>query len=131
MHQLKLFESHQQQKKSILPKKRQDKIKNLKNNNDLNELKTIHHTHFQFRDTVENAEKYIQQLSRFSLDKLSRNLDIIREQMQYAFENKNYASYELLYEWEKQAIIARLVKFDKAEKNNSKKIISKILSKKK
>jgi len=29
------------------------------------------------------------------------------------FKEMNFSAYELLYEWEKQNIIARLIKFDK------------------
>ncbi len=115
MRQLQLFELPQQPQEKFLPKKIKVGVKKIKKNNDLDELKKTHHTHPQYKDTVENSDKYIKALSQLSFDRLGKNLDVIREQMMYAFKNKKYASYELLYEWEKQNIAARLLKFDMEE----------------
>lgn len=117
--QLPLFELPQQQKKSVAPKKRERTTKNSKSKNE-DELKKTHHTHPQYKNTVANADKYIQQLLQLSLDKLVRNLDIIREQMQIAFKKKKYASYELLYEWEQQALAACVQKIDMEGNYNKK-----------
>ena len=58
-------------------------------------------------------------LSQFPFDKLGKKLDIIREQMEYAFKENKYATYELLCEWEKQAIVARLIKFEEKIKRGN------------
>lgn len=117
--QLPLFEVVKQQKK-IAATKKKSKIKNSKNSIDLDELKKTHHTHLQYKSTVANADKNIQQLLQLSLEKLGRNLDVIREQMEMAFKKKKYASYELLYEWEQQVSTARLLKLDSEEKCSKK-----------
>ena len=127
MRQLQLFELHQLPKEKVPPKKTQTGAKKSKKIDDLDELKKTHHTHPEYKDTVHNSDKYIKTLSQLSFDRLGKNLDIIREQMEYAFKDKKYASYELLYEKEKQTMISRLLKFDMEEKQNRKKLKRKIM----
>ncbi|HOT88817.1 MAG TPA: hypothetical protein PLC59_03450 [Bacteroidales bacterium] len=107
MCQLQLFEIPEKKKKI-----QSGHIKRKKNK-ETDELKKVHHTHHQYGVTIKNSKKYIKELSQLPFDKLGKNLDIIREQMLYAFKEMNFSAYELLYEWEKQNIIARLIKFDK------------------
>lgn len=67
-------------------------------------------TKVKLEEAVSNAEKFIQQMEKMDDRKLSKHLDLFRIQMQKAFENKNKEAYSLLYEYEKQVIIARVNK---------------------
>lgn len=77
------------------------------------ELKRAHTTHHQYKNTVEHQSEYIKELEQLSFAMLGKRLDIIRQQMQWAFEQEQYDTYELLQLWEEQTIIARLHRFDK------------------
>ena len=85
------------------------------------EYRKVHH-HREYHKTVAESEKNIQQISKHSNEKLGRRLDIIREQIELAFKQKNYPAFELLLEWERQTIESRLIKFD-SEMEKSKKSI--------
>ena len=61
-------------------------------------------------EAIANAEKFIEQMQKMDDKKLSKHLDLIREQMQMAFKQKNETAYKLLYEYEMQVIQARLKK---------------------
>jgi len=61
---------------------------------------------------LKNNESYIEQMKAMDDKKLSKHIDLFREQMEKAYNQGNVDAYELLYEYEKQTIIAR------ANKNN-------------
>lgn len=110
--QLSIFEIPPPIKKVNLAKSR--KLVFVVDNVD-DELKKTHHNHVQYASTIKNVAKYIQILSKFSFEKLEKNMNLIQAQMELAFSQKNYAVFELLQEWENQHIHARLMKFDEEE----------------
>jgi hypothetical protein len=57
-----------------------------------------------------NAEKYILYLKQLDDKKLSRRIDLYREQIDLACKQKNWMAYELLVEYEWQTIVARVAK---------------------
>ena len=59
-----------------------------------------------------NREKYIAEMVKMSDKKLSKNLDIVRQQMEIAYRNRNEIGLENLYEMEDQIVHARRIKFD-------------------
>ena len=67
-------------------------------------------TQHKLKDALLNAEKYIEQLKQMDDKKLSKHLDLFRQQMEMAYQQNNKEAYELLYEYEKQVIEARLSK---------------------
>ena len=64
----------------------------------------------QLDDTIKNADKYIAQMIKMDDKKLSKHLDLFRQQMQMAYDQGNHAAYELLQEYERQVIISRVRK---------------------
>jgi len=69
-------------------------------------------TKIKREDVLKNNESYIEQMKSMDDKKLSKHIDLFREQMEKAYNQGNVDAYELLYEYEKQTIIAR------ANKNN-------------
>ncbi len=69
-------------------------------------------TALKLKDTLANMETYIKQLEAMPDQKLSKHLDLFRQQMQMAYRQKNHTAFELLIEYEKQVFMARLRKFD-------------------
>jgi hypothetical protein len=57
-----------------------------------------------------NAESYIEQMIAMDDKKLSKHIDLFHEQMELAYKQGNKDAYELLYEYEKQTIAARVSK---------------------
>ena len=64
-------------------------------------------TKIKLEDALENAENYIEQMKSMDDKKLSKHLDLFRQQMEKTYEQKNETAFELLSEYEKQVIIAR------------------------
>ena len=64
-------------------------------------------TKIKHQDALENAENYIEQMKSMDDKKLSKHLDLFRQQMEKAYEQKNETAFELLSEYEKQVINAR------------------------
>ena len=64
-------------------------------------------TKIKLEDALENAENYIEQMKSMNDKKLSKHLDLFRQQMEKTCEQKNETAFELLSEYEKQVIIAR------------------------
>ena len=67
-------------------------------------------TKIKLDDAILNAERYIEQLKAMDDKKLSKHLDLFRQQMQKAYEQGNHAAFDLLQEYERQVIISRLQK---------------------
>ncbi|MDZ4712636.1 MAG: hypothetical protein SGI89_09970 [bacterium] len=63
----------------------------------------------KYREAVENAEEYITIMSSWDNKKLEKHLSIFQKQMQMAFQNQNHQAFELLQEYERQVILARLI----------------------
>lgn len=59
-----------------------------------------------------NREKYIAEMVEMPDKKLSRNLDLVRIQMEQAYKSRNDLALETLYEAESQIVEARRTKFD-------------------
>lgn len=55
-------------------------------------------------DALLNAESYIEQMKTMDDKKLSKHIDLFREQMERAYKQGNKEAYKLLYEYEKQTI---------------------------
>jgi len=64
----------------------------------------------QLEDAIQNADKYIKQMVKMDDKKLSKHLDLFRQQMQMAYDQGNHKAFELLQEYERQVIISRLIK---------------------
>ena len=67
-------------------------------------------TQLKLEDALLNAESYIEQMKTMDDKKLYKHLDMFREQMEQAHKQGNKEAYELLCEYERQTIIARLSK---------------------
>ncbi len=65
-------------------------------------------TQQKLREAKSNAEEFIAQMKSMDDKKLSKHLDIFRQQMEKAYKDKNFAAYELLLEYERQTIEARV-----------------------
>lgn len=65
-------------------------------------------TKIKFDEAVSNAEKFIQQMEQMDDKKLSKHIDLFRQQMQKAYQQKNDEAYKLLYEYEQQTLLARI-----------------------
>jgi hypothetical protein len=65
-------------------------------------------TKIKLNDAIQNAERYIEQMKAMDDKKLSKHLDLYRQQMQKAWEQGNYAAFDLLQEYERQVIISRM-----------------------
>ncbi len=63
-------------------------------------------------EAIAHAETFITQMQQMDDKKLSKHLRLFQQQMQMAYEQKNHAAYQLLYEYEQQTIVARLKKMD-------------------
>ncbi len=64
-------------------------------------------TNIKLKDAIENAESYIEEMMLWEDKKLSKHIDLFREQMQMAYKHGNKAAFELLVEYERQTIVAR------------------------
>jgi hypothetical protein len=64
----------------------------------------------RLEETIANAEKYIEQMQQMDDKKLSKHLDLFRQQMEMAYKQNNEEAYKLLYEYETQTIQARIRK---------------------
>ena len=67
-------------------------------------------TSVKLEDAVANARQYIAQMQNLDDKKLSKHLDLFRQQMNKAYEQKNDKAFQLLSEYEKQVIEARVQK---------------------
>ena len=67
-------------------------------------------------DAIKNAERYIEQMVSMDDKKLSKHLDLFRQQMEMAYKQNNKKAFELLYEYERQTIIARVIKNELLQK---------------
>ncbi len=67
-------------------------------------------TKIKLEDAIKNAEQYIEQMKKMDDKKLSKHLDLFQIQMEKAYKQKNEEAFELLSEYERQVIIARLSK---------------------
>ena len=67
-------------------------------------------TKIKLDEAVSNAEKFIQQMEQMDDKKLSKHIDLFRQQMQNAYQQKNDEAYKLLYEYEQQTLLARINK---------------------
>lgn len=65
-------------------------------------------TKIKFEDAIKNAARYIEQMQLMDDKQLPKNLDLFRQQMEMAYNQKNYEAYELLCEYETQVIKARV-----------------------
>ncbi len=61
----------------------------------------------KLREAIENAENFILQMEQMEDKKLSKHIELFRQQMQIAYNQKNHSAYNLLAEYEMQTIIAR------------------------
>ncbi|MDZ4845235.1 MAG: hypothetical protein SH857_06760 [Chitinophagales bacterium] len=64
----------------------------------------------KYRSAVENAEEYIAEMSNWDDKRLVKHLDLFQQQTQMAYKQQNHEAYELLQEYERQVICARLQK---------------------
>lgn len=62
----------------------------------------------KLQTAIAHRNAYIEALTKMGDHKLSRFIDLYREQMQMALKAGNTSAYELLCEYEAQAISARL-----------------------
>ncbi len=67
-------------------------------------------TKIKLEDAIKNAEQYIEQMKTMDDKKLSKHLDLFQMQMEKAYQQKNKEAFELLSEYERQVIVARLSK---------------------
>ena len=73
-------------------------------------------TEIKLHEAIADARKFIQQMEQMDDKKLSKHLDLFREQMQKAYQQKNDMGYKLLCEYEQQTLIARINKNFAVEK---------------
>lgn len=67
-------------------------------------------TNIKLQDAIQNAERYIEKMKTMDDKKLSKHLDLLRQQMQMAYQQGNHEAFELLQEYEQQVIKSRLLK---------------------
>ena len=67
-------------------------------------------TEIKLREALVNAEMFIEQMQQMDDRKLSKHLDFFQQQMQMAYKQKNELAYNLLSEYEKQTVEARVNK---------------------
>lgn len=67
----------------------------------------------KMEEAISNAEKFIQQMERMDDRKLSKHIDLFRQQIEKAYKEKKYPAFELLSEYERQTINARINKMTK------------------
>lgn len=53
-------------------------------------------TKIKLKDAIKNAARYIEEMQLMDDKQLSKNLDLFRQQMAMAYQQKNYTAYELL-----------------------------------
>lgn len=63
----------------------------------------------KLKEAMENAESYIEQMKAMDDRKLSKHIDLFQQQIQMAYHNGNHEAYELLQEYERQAILSRML----------------------
>ncbi len=61
-------------------------------------------------EAFENAEAFIEKMKLMDDKKLSKHLDLFQEQMEIAYKANNHEAYQLLFEYERQTIEARVRK---------------------
>ena len=64
----------------------------------------------KLKEALQNADYFIEQLKAMDDKKLSKHIDLFRQQQQMALAKGKPEVYELLYEYERQTIIARAEK---------------------
>ena len=64
----------------------------------------------KLKEALQNAELYIEQMKAIDDKKLSKHIDLFRQQQQMALAQGKPDVYELLYEYERQTLIARVEK---------------------
>jgi len=67
----------------------------------------------KLEEAISNAEEFIRQMESMDDKKLSKHLDLFQVQIQKAFQQKNFSAFNLLSEYERQTIIARIKKLGK------------------
>jgi hypothetical protein len=67
-------------------------------------------TNTKLKEALLNADYFIEQLKAMDDKKLSKHIDLFRQQQQMALAQGKPEVYELLYEYERQTIIARVEK---------------------
>ena len=67
-------------------------------------------TEIKLEETKEDAELFIGQMKLMPDAKLSKHIDLFRQQMEMAYRQGNKTAFELLSEYENQTIIARASK---------------------
>ena len=67
-------------------------------------------TNIKLKEAFDNAETFIAQMKTMDDKKLSKHIDLFRQQMEMAYKQRNTEAYELLTEYERQTIIARIEK---------------------
>jgi hypothetical protein len=77
---------------------------------------------FQIADVLLNEKQYIEELAAMPDSVLAKKLDIVRQQLQMAWNNKLTDALELLSIWERQIITARHLKNDFDDKPSQKQI---------
>ena len=61
-------------------------------------------------DAIMNRKKYVWQMMKMDDEKLSRNIECFREQLEMAHKQNNREVFELLSEYIEQTSIARIMK---------------------
>lgn len=64
-------------------------------------------TNIKLEEARKNTELYIEQMMAMDDKKLSKHIDLFRQQMEMAYKQGNKEAYEFLVEYEIQTIIAR------------------------
>jgi 3-phenylpropionate/cinnamic acid dioxygenase small subunit len=64
----------------------------------------------KLNEALENAEAFMEEMKLMDDKKLSKHLDLFQEQMEIAYKANNHEAYNLLYEYERQTIEARVRK---------------------
>ncbi len=67
-------------------------------------------TNPKLKEALQNADYFIEQLKAMDDKKLSKHIDLFRQQQQMALAQGKPEVYELLYEYERQTVIARVEK---------------------
>lgn len=61
-------------------------------------------------EALQRAQEFIEQMEKMDDKKLSKHLDLFRQQMEMAYQQNNDAAFRLLVEYEFQTITARVNK---------------------
>ncbi len=67
-------------------------------------------TTLKYEEAIAHAEVFIQEMEGMDDIKLSRHLDLFRQQMERAYAQKNEEAIRLIQEYEEQIIQARMRK---------------------